>query len=190
MIRHYVNLFFLVFVLFSQRTMAENELHLFAPGLQYRFENDSDQSTKNRRYDNYNIAGIIFDDYLIGAELNLYDQETSSGSLKISENFQEENLYFGYFFYSKMFNEKYKIALDLGPVVYIGQNHSTVETTIGSASQKSEGENNLVYGLGLQATLRLSYVLLQPEIRYATARSYQPGSVPIYGVRLGFRIGF
>jgi hypothetical protein len=166
-----------------------NEIHIFAPGLQFRYENDSDQTIKNRQYSNYNLAAVIFDDYMIGAEFNQNSTESGNTSLNIKTEFQEFNLYGGYFVYSKLLHEEYKIIFDIGPVAYLGQNRTTVETTLGNVSDQSAGEGNLVYGLGLQATLRLSALLFQAESRYAYSRSYEPSYTPVYGVRVGFRIG-
>jgi hypothetical protein len=181
---------FLVFFLFANQNTQAAEVHIFLPGIQYRYENDKDQSISNRRYQNFNLAGIIFSDYLIGAEFNEFKQQTSSGSISITEKFQEFNLYAGYFVYSVKLNDEYKIFFDLGPVGYIGQSRSTVETNVGSLSQQSIGEDNLTVALGVQATLRIAFLILQPEMRYAYSRSSQPNYVPAFGGRLGFRIGF
>lgn len=166
-----------------------NELQIFAPGLQFRYEDDSDQSIKNRQYANYNLAAIIFDDYMIGGEFNQRAEQSGNTALNIKTQFQEFNLYAGYFVYSKLLNEDYKISFDLGPVGYLGQNRTTVLTTLGSVSDQSKSQDNLNYGLGVQATLRLSAFIIQSEARYAYSRSYQPSYTPIFGLRMGFRIG-
>jgi hypothetical protein len=165
------------------------EIHIFLPGTQYRFENDKDQAISNRKYQNYNLAGIVFQNYLIGAEFNEYKQDSSSGSILITEEFQEFNLYAGYFVLSELLNEEYKVIFDLGPVGYVGQSRSTVQTNVGTASEQSIGENNLTYALGVQATLRIGFFLIQPDIRYAYSRMNSPSWVPAYGARVGFRIG-
>ena len=166
-----------------------NEIQIFVPGLQFRYENDADQTIKNRQYANYNLSAIIFDDYLIGGEFNQRSDESGNAALNIKTEFQEFNLYAGYFIYSKLLNEEYKIVFDIGPVAYLGQNRTTVETNLGASSDQSESEDSLVYGLGAQATLRLSALIIQGESRYAYSRSYEPGYTPVYGVRIGFRIG-
>ena len=168
---------------------SANELHIFAPGMQFRFENDSDQTVKNRQYRNYNLSAVVFDDYMVGGEFNQRSDHSGNDALNIKTEFQEFNLYAGYFIYSKLLDEGYKIVFDLGPVGYIGQNRTTVETNLGSVSDQSASEDNLVYGLGLQATLRLSALIIQLESRYSNSRSYQPSYTPVYGARLGFRIG-
>lgn len=184
-------LLFLAFIGFFFPRSEAAEIHLFLPGLQYRYENGSDQMITNHQYQNYNIAGIIFKDYLVGFEMNQFQQDSSSGSISIEEKFQEFSFYAGYFVLSQLLNEEYKIIFDLGPVAYFGQSRSTVETTIGGApSVKSVGEANITYSGGVQGTLRIGYVLIQPEARYAYSRASQPTWVPIYGARLGFRIPF
>lgn len=182
-------LIFLGLVLMGGSFASANELHIFAPGYQMRYENDEDQTIKNRQYTNYNLSAVVFDDYVIGGEFNERSHESGNTALNIKTEFQEFNLYAGYFIYSKLLNEEYKIIFDIGPVGYIGQNRTTVETTLGASSAQSAGEDNLVYGLGIQGTLRLSALILQAESRYAYSRSYEPGYTPVYGVRLGFRIG-
>jgi hypothetical protein len=176
-------------MIFSSQSTFANEIHIFVPGLQFRYENDSDQTVQNRQYANYNLAAIIFDDYMIGGEFNQRLEGSGNTSLNIKTEFQEFNLYAGYYIYSKLLNDEYKVVFDIGPVGYIGQNRTSVETHLGSASDQSVSENNLVYGLGLQATLRLSALIIQGETRYAYSRSYEPSYTPIYGIRLGFRIG-
>lgn len=166
-----------------------HEFHVFVPGLQYRFENDQDQGISNRQYRNYNLAAIIFTRYLIGAEFDEYQQESSSGSIHIKAQFQEFNLYLGYLLYSKLLSAEYKVIFDIGSVAYIGQNRTTVETRLNSISQQSVGEDNLSYALGAQATLRAGFFIIQPEVRYAYSRSYEPSYVPVFGGRIGFRIG-
>lgn len=199
------NFFILIFILIStslakaqgsektaiaaEKKSYSHEIHVFVPGVQYRYENDQDQSISNQQYRNYNLAGIIFDRYLVGAEFDEHGQDSASGSIAIKTQFQEFNLYFGYLIYSKTLHEEYKIIFDIEPVVYLGQNRTSVETTLNSISQKSTGENNLVYALGAQATLRIGFFILQPEFRYAYSRSYEPSYVPIFGGRIGFRIG-
>lgn len=166
-----------------------NELQIFVPTTQYRYENDKDQLVLNRKYQNYNLAAVIFNDYLVGVEFNHYKQDSQSGSILITEKFQEFNLYAGYYVFSKLLNNEYKIIFDLGPVAYIGQSRSTVETVIGSSSDLSVGENNMTFSAGGQATLRIAFMLIQPEIRYGYSRASSPNWVPMYGARVGFRIG-
>lgn len=183
-------LFIILSLLMMNSAQASaNELHIFAPGMQFRFENDSDQTVKNRQYRNYNLSAVVFDDYMIGGEFNQRSDNSGNEALNIKTEFQEFNLYAGYFIYSKLLDEGYKIVFDLGPVGYIGQNRTTVETNLGSVSDQSASEDNLVYGLGLQGTLRLSALIIQVESRYSYSRSYQPSYTPVYGARLGFRIG-
>ncbi|MBC7458241.1 MAG: hypothetical protein H7235_08190 [Bdellovibrionaceae bacterium] len=177
------------FIMVNSASAAANELHIFAPGYQMRYENDSDQTIKNRQYANYNLSAVVFDDYMIGAEFNQRSDKSGNAALNIKTEFQEFNLYAGYFIYSKLLNEEYKIVFDIGPVAYLGQNRTTVETNLGSVSDQSASQDNLSYGLGLQATLRLSALIVQAESRYAYSRSYEPGYTPVYGIRLGFRIG-
>ncbi len=195
-----MNKIFYIFIIFfslsnhaasleQQKPAVKHEIHIFIPGLQYRYENDPDQSIKNRRYDNYNLAGLIFQKYLVGLEFNEFEQTTSSGTLSLHAKFQEYNLYIGYNIYSTLLYEPYHIYVDLNPVAYIGQNRATVETKLNSISQQSIGENNLTLGVGLQSSLRIGFMIIQPEIRYMTSRSYEPTYVPVYGVRIGFRIG-
>lgn len=187
-----MNKFFLIlfgFMMTAGSLASANEIHIFAPGYQMRYENDEDQTIKNRQYTNYNLAAVIFDDYLIGGEFNQRSSESGNVALNIKTEYQEFNLYAGYFIYSKLLNDEYKVVFDIGPVGYIGQNRTTVETTVGSFTAQSNGEDNLVYAVGLQATLRLSALIIQAESRYAYSRSYEPSYTPVYGVRLGFRIG-
>jgi hypothetical protein len=180
---------FIVCNLFSVASVA-NEVHIFLPGLQYRFENDSNQSVDYRRYTNYNLAAVIFDDYLLGIEFDEYSHRSESGSIQITNHFQEFNVYAGWYFYSKIMSKDYKIILDLGPTVYMGQNRTTVLTEFNSVTDHSIGETNLVLGIGVQATLRINYFVIQPEIRMAQSRDYQPGTVTLFGLRAGFRVGF
>ena len=182
-------IFFITLVTLNLNRAFANELQIFVPGLQSRYEDDSDQSIKNRQYANYNLAAIIFGDYLIGGEFNQRAEQSGNTALNIKTEFQEFNLYAGYFIYSKLLDEDYKISFDLGPVGYLGQNRTSVKTTLGSVSDQSKSEDNLTYGLGAQATLRLSAFIMQAETRYAYSRSYQPSYTPIFGLRMGFRIG-
>lgn len=182
-------LFFLVLALFSKAAIA-NEMHIFIPGLQFRYENGQGQDTDYQRYNNYNLAAVVFSDYMVGLEFNELKNRSQNGSVTINSEFQEFNIYGGYYFYSQILNYDFKVILDLGPTVYIGQNRTTVETNVSETSIQSIGENNLVWGAGLQATLRVNYFIFQPEVRVAYSRNYQPSPVYIYGLRAGFRLGF
>lgn len=166
-----------------------HEIHIFLPGIQYRYENDPDQSLKSRRYDNYNLAGVFYQRLVVGLEFNEFKQTTASGNLSAEVRFQEFNVYAGYNVFSKLLHEAYHIYFDINPVGYIGQNRSTVETKLNTVSQQSIGEDNITVGLGLQTSLRIGFLIIQPEVRYMYSRSYEPSYVPVYGVRLGFRIG-
>lgn len=181
---------FLFFALFLGvlPSYAKNELHVFLPGLQYRYEDNQDQIRKNQRYDNYNIAGIIYDDYLVGIEYNQFKQESGNASLNVNYKFQEINLYAGYFFYSKLLNSENSIVLDVGPAIYLGQNKIIADTYLAGNSVRNQGENNLAVAASMQGTLRIKFVLIQADIRYAYSRVYQPSYTPIYGARIGFRI--
>ncbi len=187
MSRAYFKILFILILSCAGKSFA-TDLHLFLPGLQYRYENDSNQALDNRRYDNYNIGVVIFKDYYIGFEFDEYQQTTGLGSLQIKQKLQEYQIYGGYFIYSKEINSDHKVFFDVGPILGIGQNKATVQSNFGNASSQSNGENNLVLSLGLQATLRVGYFLLQPEVKYSTSRVYQPESVLINAIRLGINI--
>lgn len=180
---------FILFVFFAGvMAQAKNELHFFLPGMQFRFEDDQEQVRKNHRYQNYNISGIIFDDYLVGLEFNQFKQSSGNSSLGVTQKFREFNLYAGYFFYSQLVDSKRSIVLDLGPNLYLGQNYFDTETYLGSSVVEAKGEPNFVFAAGFQGTLRIKFIMLQADFRYAYSRVYQPSYTPIYGVRLGFRI--
>lgn len=181
-------LFFILAVFVASNAWA-NEVQVFIPGYQIRYENDEDQSIRNRNYENYNLA-VVYDKYLLGAEFNKNETESTSGAIALTTKYQEYNLYAGYLLLTHTLHEDYKISVETGPLIFLGQNRATVQTTVGTVSEQSVGEDNLNIALGAQGSLRINFLIVQADLRYAYSRSYEPSYVVIYGLRIGLRIGF
>lgn len=182
-------LFFGVLIFISNPTFA-HEGHIFFPAAQMRYENDVNQSLSQRQHRAANLAVQFEKRYLVQGEYVEFNEESVNGSIQINSEFREFNLGGGYIILSHPMSEPYNIYFDIVPMIYLGENITSIDTNVSGTSQSSNGELNFNYALGALFNLKLNFLLFQGDVRYAYSRSYSPNAVYIYGARVGIRFGF
>lgn len=184
-------LFTLVFVsVLSAKEIAAPEsdykLNLYLPGLQFRYEDNSDQSRAMKN--GYSLRGAIEfkNSYLLGLEYNLNSEKSGNSSLSIARDFSEVNAVMGYQFLE--YSILKKRSFDLYGMGYIGQNKSKIKTELLGNITIDESAAELTYGAGVLAALKLNYFLIEFETRMLVSKSYEPQTISVSDLRLGFQI--
>jgi hypothetical protein len=184
-------LFTLVFVsVLSAKEIAAPEsdykLNLYLPGLQFRYEDNSDQSRAMKN--GYSLRGAIEfkNSYLLGLEYNLNSEKSGNSSLSIARDFSEVNAVMGYQFLEYSILKKRSFGLyGMG---YLGQNKSKIKTELLGNTTIDESAAELTYGAGVLAALKLNYFLIEFETRMLVSKSYEPQTISVSDLRLGFQI--
>jgi hypothetical protein len=166
---------------------SDVSLNLYLPGLQMRFEDGADQSRSLKTGYALRISAEIDQDYFAGLSYSIQNEKSGNNSLSIERDFSEIDLSVGYKFISLNIAEKNKINfLGLG---YLGQNQNKIKTELFGNVSTDTSANELSYGIGLMAQLQIKFLLIELETRTMSSRSYEPQTVSVTDVRLGFQLG-
>ncbi len=187
--------FLCIFVVFAASVVMANEplieknnfdLNLYLPSLQFRYEDGQDQTRLLKSGYSLSLAAEIKAIYIFGLEYNLQSEKTGNSSLSIARDFSEVNLVAGYNAYQIPFVEKNRISF-FG-VGYLGQNKNKITTQLLGVSSIDQSTSELCYGLGIIVQLKLKLFLIELGTRVLTSKSYEPKTVSVTDLRLGFQL--
>ena len=187
--------FLCIFVVFAASVVMANEplieknnfdLNLYLPSLQFRYEDGQDQTRLLKSGYSLSLAAEIKAVYIVGLEYNLQSEKTGNSSLSIARDFSEVNLVAGYNAYQIPFVEKNRISF-FG-VGYLGQNKNKITTQLLGVSSIDQSTSELCYGLGIIVQLKLKLFLIELGTRVLTSKSYEPKTVSVTDLRLGFQL--
>ena len=181
---------FIFLTLFGSVLCAKTELslNLYLPGLQLRFEDGADQSRSLKTGYALRIAIELYQDYLAGFSYAIQNEKSGNGSLSITRDFSEIDASLGFAVVSLYIADQKK--LNFFGLGYLGQNQNKIKTELLGNVSSDTSANEFSYGLGAMAQLKLKFFLIELETRMMSSRSYEPQTVSVTDVRLGFQIGF
>lgn len=165
---------------------SEIDLNLYLPGLQFRFEDGSDQSRSLKNGYGLNLGLQLSKKYLLGFEYNILNEKNGNASLSIAREFTEMNLSAGFLIYK----------IDLAPEsslqffgqAFLGQNKNILKTELLTTTSIDESAPEMSYGLGALARFQIKMFILECGTRMSTSKSYEPTSVSVTDLRVGFQI--
>lgn len=186
---------FLIFTLVGSWAMAtvskpvptsEFDLNLYLPGLQFRFEDGSDQSRSLKNGFGLTAGLEIKKKYLLGLEYNILNEKNGNASLSIAREFTEVNLSGGFSVYKIELTQE--SLLQFYAVAFLGQNKNTLKTELLGSTSIDESAPEMTYGLGALARFQIKMFMLECGTRMSTSKSYEPTSVNVTDLRVGFQI--
>ncbi len=165
-------------------THSDYQLNLYLPTLQFRYEDSANQSRLLKTGYSLNLALEIQNQFITALEYNIQNEKTGNSSLSITRDFSELNLSAGY----KVFriNMTEKNQLSFFGVGYLGQNKNKIKTELLGTSSVDESAPEISYGLGALAQLKLNIFLIEIDTRMMSSRSYEPQTVSVTDLRVGF----
>ncbi len=186
---------FLIFTLVGSWAMAtvskpvptsEFDLNLYLPGLQFRFEDGSDQSRSLKNGYGLNLGLEIYKKYLLGFEYNILNEKNGNASLSIAREFTELNVMAGFLIYK--FDLAPESTLQFFGQAFLGQNKNILKTELLGSTTIDESAPEMTYGLGALARFQIKMFMLECGTRMSTSKSYEPTSVSVTDLRVGFQI--
>lgn len=170
----------------SSPAAAEMELNLYLPGLQFRFEDGADQSRSLKSGYSLNFGLEFSKKYLLGLEYNILNEKNGNASLSIAREFTEVNLSAGFSVYKIELTPESQ--LQFYAVAFLGQNKNTLKTELLGSTTIDESAPEMTYGLGAMARFQIKMFMLECGTRMSTSKSYEPTSVNVTDLRVGFQI--
>ncbi len=169
-------------------TTVENavNLNLYLPGLQFRFQDGMDQSRSIKTGYSLNMSVDFYQLYMLGIEYNIQSEKSGNSSLSLSRDMSEINLAAGYRFLQISIADRRQF--NLLAVGYLGQNQNKIKTELLGNSVTDQSEAEITYGLGLVAQAQLNYLLLELDTRMMSSKSYEPQTISVTDLRIGFQI--
>lgn len=169
---------------------AQHEIQIYAPGLQFRYEEGSDQSIDLRGYAHFS-ANYMYQSLLLGIEHNKSQDNTGSTSLGVKTQIKEWNFLAGVSL-AKMDFKKLTPNTNLELLIFgvIGQTKAEIETSLNGQSQTDISDSESVLGLGGLMLFRLDYFIVGMDTRIMQSKAYQPNSVSVSSFKLGVNFDY
>ncbi len=156
--------------------------------LQYRFEDSTAQERTNRQYQAYGIA-IQYSAFRAELEFNLFYDKTGNPSLKIEQSIREYDLGFGYRAYQLISDDR-RMSLNAFAKLWLGQTHTTVDTTLLTSQTSVDSDKEVVLGAGASLIARISYFFVETELKMLNSKNMSPQSVPVFAAKIGVSIPY
>lgn len=192
MISQFLGLAFtFAFVILSGVTaIAQHQLQIYAPGVQYRYEEGSDQQIDLRSYTHYAV-NYMYDKVLLGIEHNTIQDNTGSTSLGVKANVKEWNVLAGYSL-TKMELKDVTPNTNIEIMLFAlaGKTKSEIETALNGVVQSDTSEEQSVLGVGGLIFFRLDYFILGADMRMMQSSAYLPKSVSVTTIKIGVNFNF
>lgn len=165
---------------------SEIGLNLYLPGLQFRFEDGSDQSRSLKNGYGLNLGLEVSKKYLLGLEYNILNEKNGNASLSIAREFTELNVTAGFLIYK--IDLATESSLQFFGQAFLGQNKNILKTELLGTTTIDESAPEMSYGLGALARFQIKMFMLECGTRMSTSKSYEPTSVSVTDLRAGFQI--
>lgn len=180
----------LFFLLLSVHVSAQTNLQIYVPGIQWRFEESSDQATDIRDYTHY-AAHLMYDKILTGIEYNTFEDSSGNTSLNVKSTVKEWNVILGYSLLKYEFqNVTSNTNIELIAEGFVGKNKTVVKTSLLGSEQTDESEEQSVLGAGGVMLFRIDYFIAALDSRWMQSNAYTPNSISVTTFKLGVNFWF
>lgn len=167
-----------------------NEVQIYVPGIQLRYEEGSDQHIDVRSYTHYAI-NYMYQSFLFGTEYNTSKNNTGSSSLGVKTEVKEWNALLGYSLAKLEFkNLTPNTNIEISGFVLAGNIQSEIETSLNGQQQTDSSESQSVVGVGGLVFFRLDYFIAGFDGRIMQSDAYIPKSVWVSTFKLGVNFNF
>lgn len=185
------SLFFVSLIFLSLNASAQNnEVQIYVPGMQFRYEEGSDQHIDLRSYTHYAI-NYMYQSFMLGIEHNTLEDNTGSTSLGVKSKIKEWNVLAGFSLAKlELNNLTPNTNIEILGFVLAGKNQNEIETALNGQSQTDVSEEQSVLGVGGLVFFRLDYFIAGFDTRLMQSSAYQPKSVSVSTVKLGINFNF
>lgn len=168
----------------------QHELQIYVPGIQYRYEEGSDQNLDLRNYTHYSL-NYMYQNILMGLEHNTNKENTGSASLGVKASAKEWNAVLGYSLAKlELQNVAPNTNFEILGFVLTGQTKTEIETTLNGQSQTNASEKQSVLGIGGILFFRLNYFIAGFDMRMMQSNAYEPKAVSVSTIKLGANFHF
>lgn len=170
---------------------AQNhEVQIYAPGIQLRYEEGSDQQIDVRSYSHYAL-NYMYQKVMLGVEYNTTDDNTGSASLGVKSEIKELNALLGYSLAKLEFkNLTPNTNIEIIGFVLAGNTETKIETSLNGQQQSDSSESQSVVGVGGLALFRLDYFIAGFDGRMMQSKAFLPQSVWVSTFKLGVNFNF
>ncbi|AZZ37816.1 hypothetical protein CIK05_13735 [Bdellovibrio sp. qaytius] len=184
---------FLVFLGLSFSTslaLAQHELQIFVPGVQFRYEEGSDQQLDLRSYTHY-AANYMYESVLLGVEYNTNEDNTGMTSLGVRSKNKEWNGLLGYSLAKLEFqNVARNTNIEILGFVLAGKTEADITTSLNGQAKTNTSEAQSVFGVGGLIFFRLDYFIAGLDTRMMQSSAFLPKSVFVNTIKLGVNFKF
>lgn len=156
--------------------------------LQSRYEDSSGQERTNRQYQAYSL-GLQYSAFRSELEFNQFYDKTSSGSVRIENTIREFNLGLGYRVYQLISDDR-RFTLNAFTKLWLGQTQTTVATNFGVSQSTDKSDQDMVLGASVSVLARITYFMVEAELRALNSKNMSPQTVPVFGLKLGASIPY
>jgi hypothetical protein len=176
----FVSLFFSVLT-----AQAQHEFQIYLPGVQFRYEETSEQSIDLRSYTHFAV-NYMYQRFLLGVEHNRMQDNSGSNALGVKTEMKEWNILAG------LSVAKFELKsltphsnFELLAFAVAGQSTAEVKTSLIGQSQTNTADPESVIGVGGLVLFRLDYFIVGFDTRYMQSKAYQPNSVSVSSFKIG-----
>lgn len=156
--------------------------------LQNRYEDSSGQERTNRQYQSYTLA-MQYAAFRPEIELSQFYDKTNSGSMKVEQTIREVSLGLGYRVYQLISDDR-RLTLNAFAKLWLGQTQKTIDTTFGGVQSREKSDQDMVLGAGGSFMARLTYFILEAELKALNSKNMSPQTVPVFGLKIGVSIPY
>ncbi len=161
-------------------------LDLLPLQLQMRYEDANDQTRTNHQYQAYSIA-FQYENFRTELEYSQFFDSTGNSSLKIEQAIKEFDLGLGYRIYD-LADPVEKLSLSGIVNLWLGQTQTSVDTTLLGVQNSAQSEKEMVIGAGVSLIGRISYFLIETDLKMLNSKNMNPRDVPVFAIKLGIGI--
>ena len=170
--------------------LAQHEVQVYVPGIQFRYEEGSDQHLDLRNYTTYSI-NYMYDKFLLGVEHNTNQENSGGTALGVKSSAKEWNAILGYSLAKlELTGVTRNTNLEIVLFALAGSTATEIETSLNGVSQPSTSESQGVVGLGGTVFFRLDYFVAGFDTRVMQSEAYLPKSVSVSTIKLGVNFRF
>lgn len=181
---------FAVILVSTNIAIAQHELQIYVPGIQYRYQEGSDQLIDIRDYTTYS-ANYMYDKFLIGVEYNTNQENSGNTALGVKSSAQELNALFGYSLLKlELQGVTSNTNLEVIAFAIAGSTKTKIETSLNGVVQPNTSESQSVLGLGGTVFFRLGYFVAGLDTRMMQSEAYLPKSISVGTIKLGVNFKF
>lgn len=169
---------------------SASSIDLYLPGVQMRYQDTTLQTRELENHYLYSFAYSVNERVTFGLEYSLQQEASGNTSFQIGRKYSEMNLAAQFTAFQRTFDQvaTLPIGLKLGPKIVYGFGESKLITSLQGTSREDRSERQSVFGAGFFAQFDLNQFLIEGDVRYQTSKNYEPNSIWLGTVRIGYAI--